>query len=121
MIRVLASFAALICGLMLSMAPSWADIQIGSYNGICHFHCCDQNNNCTTNQFYTGSGQGAFHSACNWASVCARQGEIGWSWSNVPRSQANSSVTYQRGCWTGWQGASFNSFYVKACARAMRH
>jgi hypothetical protein len=126
MSRALTGVAALICGLTIAAASSWADTQVGSYNGLCNYRCCDQNNNCSVFHFYTGSGEGSFSAACNWESVCARQGEIGWSWSNVPLSKANSTLTYQRGCWTGWRQGDhnpFGTFYVKACAaaRAMRH
>ncbi|HUC62362.1 MAG TPA: hypothetical protein VMF53_10435 [Alphaproteobacteria bacterium] len=95
-------------------AAARADNQVGSYDGQCNYRCCDQNNNCAVNSFYHGSGQGSLPTACVWEDVCAKQGQIGWSWSPYPLSKANSSLKFTKGCWAGWLDKN-GRFYIKPC------
>jgi hypothetical protein len=115
MIRIVIFAAALGVG-ALALGPSTAraDYQVGSYTGICHYHCCDANNNCSIYQFYQGTGQGSYDAACTWAAVCSQQGDIGWGASPYPQSEKNSSLRLEPGCWKGWETNS-GKFYVKPC------
>jgi hypothetical protein len=118
MIRIVIFAVALGIGVLaLGTTSARADKQVGSYTGRCAYRCCDQNNNCAVNSFYSGSGQGALPYACAWDAVCAKQGQIGWSWSPYPLSEKNSSLTYTKGCWQGWRAGQYGdgNFYVKPC------
>ena len=78
--------------------------QVGSYNAVCHYRCCDGQHNCSVNDIYYGSGEGVENDVpCNWESVCAQQGQVRWSRSQYPLSKEASSLTRETGCWKEWR------------------